>query len=691
MHAPLLEGDGDHSSISESFLRTPETALPAELQSAGGDALSRGPQHLAFFVQDASPDSVFTVLLLLARQAGVQDADALRRWLDEISAWNSGAMPEEPEHSWPALASCLAHALFPNSRRPDDRPTAADLAGFDRSWRSVFQFLLDTLVDEHDPARMPRYLRGHGRAAAAALARLRQIYLDCLQHASVLQLSVPLRAAAGRRVVVDTLLCVEHEASDALKLFGRGDRENPPGHRGFGLAVSYRPNAEDWNRFTIHGDPALGLDLSGLWVKLESLETEAWRGEGGQIDRPAGTIMGPNGSVPASFSQADLAQLARAGGRARPLAGVRNCWVNPWYIGAEASLIGSPGKDIDGVEAGATRLSWKEVADAVWTTFMPMAELQLVTLFSRPSGEVEEAPAQRLLDTAACHRADATSQEGPSFRYLRWPRDAQRADQAADTADLSETALRLLATVAQSPSAVGKLSHAGLVPPDTYRTVQLNGGFAVIADKGCILIDDWRDVGLNAREMFEAMRLAADLCAHADEHSQIYLGNCKELDENSRPRSALLDRPLNRLLIRLAEHRSKLATTTVETFGLQLADSNAEKLYAELVSHWHVRERLALADQGYARLEQTIRALMDSRAALGIKIISFWGLPIAAAGGLTKPVVSALNATLLQAGIHLDVSETVASNLRDVADGCVFLLFVLFFYRLIRRLFRGPE
>ncbi len=67
LHGPLLEGDGDHSSISESFLRTPETALPAELQSAGGDALSRGPQHLAFFVQDASPDSVFTVLLLLAR------------------------------------------------------------------------------------------------------------------------------------------------------------------------------------------------------------------------------------------------------------------------------------------------------------------------------------------------------------------------------------------------------------------------------------------------------------------------------------------------------------------------------------------------------------------------------------------------------------------------------------------------
>lgn len=690
MQGPLLERDRDQLSISESFFRTPDAALPAALRPAA-DGLPRGPQHFAFCVKDASPDSLFAVLLVLARQAGIQDDDALRRWQDEIGAWNSGAMPEEPERSWPALASSLAHALFPDSPRPGDRPTATDLTGFDRSWRSTFQFLLNTLADGHDPARMPRQLRGHGRGAAAALARLRQVYLDCLQHALVLQVSVPLRGAAARRVTVDTLLCVEHEFSDALKLFGRVDREHSPGCRGFGLAVSYRPSAEDWNRFTVHSDPALGLDLTGLWAKLESLETAKWRGEDGRIDRPAGAIVGADDAAPASFVAADLTQIARAEGRARPLSGVRNCWVNPWYVSPDASLIGSPGKDIDGIEAGATRLAWNEVADAVWTTFMPMAELELTALFPGPGGEVKEAPCQRLLTTAACHLGDAPSQRALSFRYLRWPRDVQRADQSADTGDLSETALRLLATVAQKPEPAGELSHADLVPPDTYRRVQLNGGFAVIAERGCILIDDWRDVALNSRQMFEAMRLAANLCAHAEEHSLIYLDNCRELEETSIQRSDLMDRSLYRLLIGLAEHRSRLATTTVERSGLQLADANADKLYAELVTHWHIRERLALADQGYARLEMTIRALMDSRAALGIKIISFWGLPVAAAGGLAKPAVSALNATLLESGVLLDVSETVAGNLRDVADGGMFLLFVLLFYRLVRRIFRSAR
>lgn len=73
--------------------------------------------HLQVFVSDASPDTVISFLSLAALNLSAAPPDAFwQRWLGPIGRWELSGNAQNPEGSWPALASALAHRHFATIR-----------------------------------------------------------------------------------------------------------------------------------------------------------------------------------------------------------------------------------------------------------------------------------------------------------------------------------------------------------------------------------------------------------------------------------------------------------------------------------------------------------------------------------------------------------------------------------------------
>ena len=67
---------------------------------------------MTLVVEDVSPDSVWGVIVLLARLAGCDLTQVLRDWLPAVRHWELSGNADDPWSEWPALASCLGHESF---------------------------------------------------------------------------------------------------------------------------------------------------------------------------------------------------------------------------------------------------------------------------------------------------------------------------------------------------------------------------------------------------------------------------------------------------------------------------------------------------------------------------------------------------------------------------------------------------
>jgi len=653
-----------------------------------------------FFVKDASPDSVLAGFLVMARDAQV-DLDGIEPWLQSVVSWDAGDMAPEPAKNWPTLASCLAHLEFPVSLTQQP-PPVGDWTG--QAWLKVLRFLVESIRDEHKPTDMPPMLSGEGAQAHSALRRLEQLYQDCLRHGTVMQLSVPLRGTAGKHLQVDALVYTEHEASDAMKILGRVDRTNPPAKRGFGLGISHRPGAEDWNRFTIHADPSLGIDLTDLWQALERRETEEWTTDGA-IARPAGpaTGAGPaNGA--ASYTPDQIERLSKEVllGVARPLAGVGNVWVNPWFLAPDRSLIGSPGKDSHGVAAGASKLNWNHVIDAVWACYMPAARAMVVPVGyphgTRHLGHVAQTtPLQksRLWESPTIDKelgAASKSSRKLQLRFIDWPRDSNSQDGSNAAIDFNQTIVRMLGTLAgqrnPGPNQVldptEYLKFDKLVAPDSARKISIKGGLAVVSEDGCIVIDDWRDQDVDTDAICHAMRLAQSVASDADKCLEDYRELSKRLEDLRVVELSPLKREPYDLLRDIASKRRKLAATSISRLGLQIKNSDAANLYRELLEHWRAREILAQADQGLAQLETSFRGEMEARSAYVVKLIGLVGFPMAVAPAIAKPLAAGINGTFLYFGYKLPLPEASVDDFKTFGEGLLWVVTSCLLYLIIR-------
>jgi hypothetical protein len=454
--------------------------LWAERPLAVAAALAR----ITLVVEDASPDSVIGILLLLMHLQGLKPERVPADWIDAIDQWEREGTVETPGTAWTALASALAHRHYSVGKTPTDQENGI-------AWTETLRFAAQCLQRGAHPFAIPEMPElALWRSAQVALRQEEQTYLGWLPHADQVQLSLPANGSNDRRLVVDGLLFAEDQATGAAKVFYRNDRDHSPLGRGFTFAAHHRPSEKrTGNDFTIAVDPREGVNIKELWHELERREVEAWAGPG----------------------------LVRPSDNPRKLDGVQNKWNEPWYLKEGDDLIGAPREvDVVGPDGKVERkpgtlLGWPDIREAIWTVFNPLKGVIVHPMHE--DGHHDDNNLAALLNLAPVsaapharpHWKHLLLAKWPSFDKGGWAGMPPRALNDSPTVDRVIAAL-----ISQHGRGTIGLNH--LPPVGGWEKLTLSGGFAILTHDGLFVLDDWRDWKLKAaEEICETFHLAARL------------------------------------------------------------------------------------------------------------------------------------------------------------------------------------
>ncbi len=472
-----------------TFVRDAHPDSVAHWRAAFSGTTEENLDRAILIVEDASPDSVLTLVFWLARIAGVPPAQLPLRWLTALTAWERDGIAPSVTRSWTALMSALAHSHF---------GSAHDGAGIAEAWDDALRFTVTLLregadPDAVDPEHAPAILAdaAYGRAIAFALNE-RQDYLQSLSRAVRLELLVPMAGAPGRALLVDAYFATESNApSGVKKIFIRTDAENTTFGNGFALMGLYRPGLEGTgNDMTISVDPRSGIALKDLWQALDGEETRRWAGK-----RP-------------NASPRRIASYA-------PGAGFDQPW---WDDHGRYTLIGAP-KRIGGENGPGSKLAWADVLEAVWRHYNQLRVVEALDL----NHEGRLMPVE---GSSALHvtRGDGEAAVTRHLISVRWNRN----DADGQTLQFTNTVRRHLAAMVVRAGAgkSGPVPLADLAAPEDFDFVELAGGVVVVTREGALLFDDWRDRDLKAdvlaADFSQAVELLAASRAYDAEVDRLY-------------------------------------------------------------------------------------------------------------------------------------------------------------------------
>lgn len=474
-----------------TFVRDAGPDLLAQWQAAFPGTSEEVLDRAVLVVEDASPDSVLTVIFWLARIAGVSPAQLPLRWLTALIAWERDGVAPSVTRSWTSLMSALAHSHF---------GTAHDGAGIAEAWDDALRFTVTLLregvdPDAVDPEHAPAILAdaAYGRAIAFALNE-RQDYLQSLSRAVRLELLVPMAGAPGRALLVDAYFATESNApSGVKKIFIRTDAQNTTFGNGFSLMGLYRPGLEGTgNDMTISVDPRSGIALKDLWQSLDSEETRRWEGS-----RP-------------NANPRRIASYAQGEGYDQP-------W---WDDHGRYTLIGAP-KRTGGEKGPGSKLAWADVLEAVWRNYN---QLRVVDALDLNDGSrltpIEEAVAHRVV------KGEGDAAVARHLISVRW----NRSDADGQTLQFTNTVRRHLAAmvVRAGGGRRGPVPLVELASPEDFDYLELAGGAVVVTREGALLFDDWRDRDLRTdiltADFGQAVELLAASRAYDAEVDRLYAG-----------------------------------------------------------------------------------------------------------------------------------------------------------------------
>jgi hypothetical protein len=442
-----------------SFVRDAPDSLVDEWRRAFGTDAPAALEGATLIVEDASPDSVMSVVFFLARLSGVERAELPQRWLTALTAWERDGVAPSVRRSWTALLSALAHSHFGIS---------FDTGGIAEAWGDALRFTVALLragadPDAVDPDAVPVLLTdtAYGRAIAFAMNE-RQDYEQSLARAVRLELLVPMAGSPGRELLVDAYFATESNApSGVKKIFIRTDTENTTLRNGFSLMGLFRPGLEGTgNDMTVSVDPRSGIALKDLWHALEASENEKWEGA-----RP--------NAAPRRIAS-------------YPTGGYDQPW---WDDHGRYTLLGAPKRIA--ADALGSRLSWTDVLEAVWRSYNQLRGLAVYDL-----GEEGQLQPKRIEDCIA-RRIEAGKGETAVVKHLiavKW----NRSFGATQSLQFTPTVKRHLAAmvIRAGQGKTGAVPLTDLPEPEDFDYVEIAGGEAIVTRDGVLLFDDWRDKDL---------------------------------------------------------------------------------------------------------------------------------------------------------------------------------------------------
>jgi len=608
----------------------PPSELFAHWQRAvGADAAPESFfARFALVVEDASPDSVLGLIVLLARLNGVPANAVPRAWVGTVAAWEQGqSRVADPFAHWPTLLVALGHGYWDSElfRQPPTDGTASERAALAHeadaalgaAWLACLRFTVALLAEDSPPAPIAdlSICPEAGRAAAFLRYEAEQ-YRHALDHADTLQLRLPMQGPGGRWRIVDACLIEEQALTGALKVFLRNDRVHPWLGDGFGLMGLYRPAlAGTGADMTLSVDPALGVHLPELWRALERREDAAWGGQR-PCDRPRIGLAGyPAGRRPDTGAPSPN---------------------QPWWDDRGSyTLIAAPGRLSDG--SPGSRLDWREdVLEALWACYKPSGALR----FRCADGAVHPFEACIPVPLGATHAAPDGTAPTPAAAdrpqhclALGWPRPQWDSEATASTA---ANELALLTPTLQR-CLIAPIANAGLAPdqrhrlahlpdPECFDCIAVAGGVVLVHPNGVVLFDDWHRTPLDQSAIeTEVDQVGARLALLAQTGTEAK-ALLERMDRHLKHRRwAGLAAAGN--LDRLTGIKVALRRGLDQTAGAS-ADPRLATLRASLERRWGIGDRLEQLEYTIDELEHTLRAYAEQRAARLVTFLTVFGFPL---------------------------------------------------------------
>jgi hypothetical protein len=585
-------------------------------------------ERVTLVVEDASPDSTWGLLLLLARIAGCDLSKIVPAWLPVIERWEVEGMVDDPWTEWPSLASALAHSQFSGS----GEPTSEDYA---RAWTDTLRFAAGSLVS----GLRPRAIKNCEdwdlwRQAYSALKQEEQAYHEWLQHAQIIQLSLPMKES-NRRLLVDAIIFVEDLPTGATKAFYRNDRINSPLKEGFTLAADYRPEKQKGDQeITIALDPRKGAHLRDLWDELETRERDAW--EKSDKHRPN------------NHRRDNMDQYLR----------ITNQWNEPWYIDPSKTLVAAPryinDEGPNDYSGPGSLLSWDEVKDAIWTVYNPLKGVMVCRPADGSRGNLENEHRIQLLHLTP----ETTHRKAKRLLLADWPRkDLPEGKPPPRSLGNAPVVERVIARLIED-GATQKGGIDSLPEPGTWERVKLDAGFAIVTEKGVFVLDDWHPTHrLDAKKIRDTFQKADDLdhklkARESDVHRLDR--RLKEGLEHKPVWAEFLRRKAQRLpsWLKLPCSKSgwkepkglvadaagvsvKLADLRATTVSVS-ANSDVRRLAEALDHRWALTSRLNLLEEQTKTIRDSVKELGDAQGRRIIRFVGLYGFPFYVAEGLAE-------------------------------------------------------
>ncbi|MEX0953633.1 MAG: hypothetical protein WDZ83_00295 [Rhizobiaceae bacterium] len=584
-------------------------------------------RKFAIRADDASPDSVISMLFFAAGQSGVAVPQSVwEQWLGPITEWERTGNAADPECSWPALASALSHTQFDSGK--GSSPARTKRVELIDAWKAVVAFAAEAMRAGYDPGNIPDSATGRWlRAARVALLEEQKRYQRKLSTGDVYQLSLPLQGSSHRRLV-DVLLTKEAEFAGAMKVFARNDRVSAPLGEGYNVILVERPSLIETDPaywMTISVDENAGIHLLDLWTELERLECDAWEAAG--EERPK---VGHN-----SRSLRSIDAIGRV-------------YHEPWYITDDHTLVASParqprdsGELKRDVSAIGSRLTGEHVRDALFRTCDPLAHQSVFTLTETDDGR--KADKISLLDVPSRTIRTETFIKGQSESIIgtkqllaaRWPSDEPLPNPANAIPALPPTFFRAMAarTLSISPE------RALLDAPDTedFEVVTFGNGLAVLSDGGVFLVDSGRPGRSLTTSAETIVQRQAELAHSLDAIQQKVQLLASEVVEGLQSRTTTKD---------VAAHQRRCTLYGAELVHLRASldvpltsdESGLQSLKNALSRRWNIDTRLDRLASEVQSLEQSSRAAEELRVFNAARAAAGIALGLLSADALVNPV-----------------------------------------------------
>lgn len=575
-----------------------------------GAADHRAPlAQLSLCVEDASPDSCFGLLMLLARLRGVPLKEIPKRWISYIDGWERGFASYDPlAIEYGVLHNALVHGLV------DHDPRGA--------WIDGLALLTTCLSRNVDPSVISTATGDAITATAAAALRFeRAAYEQSRDVMTRLQVELPMAAHPDRYLLVDAIVAEERLLMGIHKTCWRNDRAHSFLGRGYTVNVMYRPKAQgDGNDITLSLDPASGLSLQSLWEALEREEDSRWGGERRDDDPRRDLSRYPDGLRP-------------DGTRAPE---------QPWYHNPDFTLIAAPKNFADKSEAAtgneASKLSWSDVLGLFWKEYNPFRRIKILPGAGKanPKQPVSE---DRMTSLQACPDGISDSRRSCSRRKLRIGR-WYRPDNMVPPLQWSPTLGRMLAACLVRPPSDDPIEFDALQTAPAHRHVTLSSGLAVISEDGVYLLIHDLYTEIKGDEMQASFEACAEVMDWIDAHTDEVAGLVDTVrDHLSGKRTAKLSRDLKiynkicTLQLHLLELRHRLEAGSLDLSSQQFRDS--------IMQGWGIIGRLDTLYRDLEEAKTILTAHGDLVTNRRIAFLTYFGFPLVLGGSLAGLLFSA--------------------------------------------------